>query len=166
MKFSEDNRIPAYVAVQDLYNFVDRRSYEGKISEAVADLGISNIPFCGIAKGFLTSKYCPGVAEVYSKHAAGVREYATDKNYAVQAVMEKVAKNHNVSLSAIALAWLRAQTTVSVPISSARTVEQVEEIIQIVELSGDKVKKLKRIQTQNEYFCIIQLTYTHSINIY
>jgi aryl-alcohol dehydrogenase-like predicted oxidoreductase len=142
IKFSEDNNIPAYVAVQDLYNLVDRKTYEGEMSQAVADLGISNIPFYGIARGFLTGKYRPGVTEVDSKRAAGAREYATDKNYAVLTVMDEVAKNHNVSLSAIALAWLRAQPSVSVPIASARTVEQVEEIIQVVELQIDEIEKL------------------------
>ena len=145
IKFSEDNNIPAYVAVQDLYNLVDRKTYEGEMSEAVADLGISNIPFYGIARGFLTGKYRPGVTEVDSKRAAGAREYATDKNYAVLTVMDEVAKNHNVSLSAVALAWLRAQPSVSVPIASARTVEQVEEIIQVVELSKDEVEKLNAV---------------------
>jgi aryl-alcohol dehydrogenase-like predicted oxidoreductase len=145
IKFSEENSLPAYVAVQDLYNLVDRKSYEGEMSQAVADLGISNIPFYGIARGFLTGKYRPGVTEVDSKRAAGAREYATDKNYAVLTVMDEVAKNHNVSLSAVALAWLRAQPTVSVPIASARTVEQVEEIIQVVELSGGEVEKLNAV---------------------
>ena len=145
IKFSEDNNIPAYVAVQDLYNLVDRKTYEGEMSQAVSDLGISNIPFYGIARGFLTGKYRPGVTEVDSKRAAGAREYATDKNYAVLTVMDEVAKNHNVSLSAVALAWLRAQPSVSVPIASARTVEQVEEIIQVVELSGEEVEKLNEV---------------------
>ena len=145
MKFSEDNNIPAYVAVQDLYNLVDRKTYEGEMSQAVSDLGISNIPFYGIARGFLTGKYRPGVTEVDSKRAAGAREYATDKNYAVLAVMDEVAKNHNVSLSAVALAWLRAQPSVSVPIASARTVQQVQEIIQVVELSGEEVEKLNGV---------------------
>jgi aryl-alcohol dehydrogenase-like predicted oxidoreductase len=145
IKFSEDNNIPAYVAVQDLYNLVDRKTYEGEMSQAVADLGISNIPFYGIARGFLSGKYRPGVTEVDSKRAAGAREYATDKNYAVLSVMDEVAKNHNVSLSAVALAWLRAQPSVSVPIASARTVEQVEEIIQVVELSVDEVEKLNGV---------------------
>ena len=145
IKFSEDNNIPAYVAVQDLYNLVDRKTYEGEMSQAVADLGISNIPFYGIARGFLSGKYRPGVTEVDSKRAAGAREYATDKNYAVLTVMDEVAKNHNVSLSAVALAWLRAQPSVSVPIASARTVEQVEEIVQVVELSGEEVEKLNRV---------------------
>jgi aryl-alcohol dehydrogenase-like predicted oxidoreductase len=145
IKFSEDNNIPAYVAVQDLYNLVDRKTYEGEMSQAVADLGISNIPFYGIARGFLSGKYRPGVTEVDSKRAAGAREYATDKNYAVLTVMDEVAKNHNVSLSAVALAWLRAQPSVSVPIASARTVEQVEEIVQVVELSVEEVEKLNAI---------------------
>jgi aryl-alcohol dehydrogenase-like predicted oxidoreductase len=144
IKFSEDNNIPAYVAVQDLYNLVDRRTYEGEMSQAVADLGISNIPFYGIARGFLSGKYRPGVTEVDSKRAAGAREYATDKNYAVLTVLDEVAKNHNVSLSAVALAWLRAQPSVSVPIASARTVEQVEEIVQVVELSVEEVDTLNQ----------------------
>jgi aryl-alcohol dehydrogenase-like predicted oxidoreductase len=145
IKFSEDNNIPAYVAVQDLYNLVDRKTYEGEMSQAVEDLGISNIPFYGIARGFLSGKYRPGVTEVDSKRAAGAREYATDKNYSVLTVMDEVAKNHNVSLSAVALAWLRAQPSVSVPIASARTVEQVEEIIQVVELSVEEVEKLNGV---------------------
>ena len=145
IKFSEENSLPAYVAVQDLYNLVDRKSYEGEMSQAVSDLGISNIPFYGIARGFLTGKYRPGITEVDSKRATGAREYATDKNYAVLTVMDEVAKNHNVSLSAVALAWLRAQPSVSVPIASARTVEQVEEIIQVVELSGEEVEELNGV---------------------
>jgi len=145
IKFSEDNNIPAYVATQDLYNLVDRKTYEGEMSQAVTDLGISNIPFYGIARGFLSGKYRPGVTEVDSKRAAGAREYATDKNYAVLTMMDEVAKNHNVSLSAVALAWLRVQPSVSVPIASARTVEQVEEIVQVVELSVEEVEKLNAI---------------------
>ncbi len=145
IKFSEDNSVPAYVAVQDLYNLVDRTKYEGEMSQAVADLGITNIPFYGIARGFLTGKYRAGVTEVDSKRAAGAREYASDKNFAVLAVMDEVAKAHNASLAAIALAWLRAQPTVSVPIASARTVEQVHEIIQIVDLTHDEVEKLNAV---------------------
>ena len=145
IKFSEDNNIPAYVATQDLYNLVDRKTYEGEMSEAVSDLGISNIPFYGIARGFLSGKYRPGVTEVDSKRAAGAREYATDKNYGVLAAMDEIAKAHNAPLGAIALGWLRAQPTVSAPIASARTVPQLEEIIQVVELTNEEVERLSKL---------------------
>ena len=145
VKFSEVNNLPAYIAVQDLYNLVDRTKYEGEMAQAVSDLGISNIPFYGIARGFLTGKYRAGVTEVDSKRAAGAREYANDKNFAVLAAMDEIAKAHNASLAAIALGWLRAQPTVSAPIASARTVEQVHEIVQIVDLAPEEVAKLNAI---------------------
>jgi aryl-alcohol dehydrogenase-like predicted oxidoreductase len=124
---------------------VDRNKYEGEMETTVADLGITNIPFYGIARGFLTGKYRPGITEVDSKRAAGAREYATDKNYAVLTAMDEIAKNHNAPLGAIALGWLRAQPTVSAPIASARTVPQLEEIIQVVDLTSAEIEKLSAL---------------------
>ncbi len=143
MKISEKNNLPSYCAVQDLYNLVDRTTYENGMAQTVADLGISNIPFYGIARGFLTGKYRPGITEVDSKRAARAREYENDKNFAVLAAMDEISTTHNnAPLAAIALAWLRAQPTVSAPIASARTVEQLNEIIQIIDLSAAEVEKL------------------------
>ena len=144
--YSENNNIPAYIAVQDLYNLVDRKTYETDLAPTVESLGISNIPFYGIARGFLSGKYRPGVTEVDSKRAAGAREYATDKGYAVLTAMDEVSAAHNgAPLSAIALAWLRSQPTVSVPIASARTVPQLEEIVQVIELTPAEVEKLNAV---------------------
>jgi aryl-alcohol dehydrogenase-like predicted oxidoreductase len=144
IKFSEDNNLPSYIAVQDLYNLVDRTTYEAEMSQTVAELGISNIPFYGIARGFLTGKYRPGVTEVDSKRPAAL-VYTTDKNYAVLSAMDEIAQSHNAPLAAIALGWLRAQPTVSAPIASARTVAQLEEIIQVVELTPDEVLRLNTV---------------------
>ena len=144
IKFSDDNNLPSYIAVQDLYNLVDRTTYESEMAATVADLGISNIPFYGIARGFLTGKYRPGVTEVDSMRPAAL-VYTTDKNYAVLSAMDEIAKAHNAPLGAIALGWLRAQPTVSAPIASARTVRQLEEIIQVVELTSDEVTTLNTL---------------------
>jgi aryl-alcohol dehydrogenase-like predicted oxidoreductase len=144
--FSENNNIPAYIAVQDLYNLVDRKTYEADLAPTVESLGISNIPFYGIGRGFLSGKYRPGVTEVDSKRAAGAREYANDKGYAVLTAMDEISAAHNgAPLSAIALAWLRSQPTVSVPIASARTVQQLEEIVQVIELTNEEVEKLNKV---------------------
>ena len=145
IKISEENNLPSYCAVQDLYNLVDRTTYESGMAQTVADLGISNIPFYGIARGFLTGKYRPGITEVDSKRAARAREYENDKNFAVLAAMDEISTAHNnAPLAAIALAWLRAQPTVSAPIASARTVKQLNEIIQVIDLSAAEVEKLSR----------------------
>jgi aryl-alcohol dehydrogenase-like predicted oxidoreductase len=145
VKFSQDNNLPSYIAVQDLYNLVDRKSYEGDLQDAVADLGLSNLPYYGIAKGFLSGKWRPGATNVDTKLIAGDHQYASEKNYAVVAAMDSIAKAHNAPLAAIALAWLRAQPTVSVPIASARTVAQVEELMQVIELTPDEVATLSAV---------------------
>ena len=56
-----------------------------------------------------------------------------------------MALTHNASMSAIALAWLRAQSTVSTPIASARTAAQLHEIIQVVDLSDDELAALSAL---------------------
>ena len=145
IKFSQDNNLPSYIAVQDLYNLVDRKSYEGDLQDAVADLGLSNLPYYGIAKGFLSGKWRPGATNVDTKLISGDHQYASEKNYAVVAAMDSIAKAHNAPLAAIALAWLRAQPTVSVPIASARTVAQVEELMQVIELTPDEVATLSAV---------------------
>ena len=146
VQFSQDNNIPSYIAVQDLYNLIVREGYEKDLAPTVADLGITNLPYYGIARGFLSGKYRLGVTEVDSKRAAGAREHANDKNYAVLAAMDEISAAHNnAPLSAIALAWLRSQPTVSAPISSARTVAQLEEIVQVIHLTAEEVEKLNTL---------------------
>ena len=145
LEVSRDNNLPSYVAVQEKYNLVDRATYEGEMAQTVAEFGLSNIPFYGIARGFLSGKYRPGVTDVDSKRAAGALEYANEKNFAVLEAIDSIAKVHNAPVSAIALAWLRSQPTVSTPIASARTVEQLHEIIQIIELSDQELIELSAL---------------------
>jgi aryl-alcohol dehydrogenase-like predicted oxidoreductase len=145
INFSNDNNLPSYIAVQDLYNLIDRKTYEAEMQSCVSEFGITNIPYYGIARGFLTGKYRPGITNVDSKREASAREYATDKNFSVLSAMDQIAKAHNAPLGAIALGWLRAQPTVSAPIASARTVAQLEEIIQVVELTADEIETLNTL---------------------
>ena len=144
LKFSEENSLPSYIAVQDHYNLMVRNPFETAMSPVLAEHGISCIPYFGIARGFLTGKYRPGVS-VESVRAGGVADYTNDQGYAVVAALDEISKEHNSSLAAVALAWLRTNPTVSAPIASARTVEQLNEIIQVVELTPQEIEKLNTI---------------------
>jgi aryl-alcohol dehydrogenase-like predicted oxidoreductase len=74
--------------------------------------------------------------------AEGAKRYFTDENWATLAKVTKLSEDLGVSMSAIALAWLRAQPTVGVPIASARTLEQLEALMQPVELTAEQVAYL------------------------
>ena len=146
LKYSADNSIPSYVAVQDHYNLMHRTEFESNQAPLLAQNSITCIPYFGLARGFLTGKYRAGVT-VDSMRAGGVAEYQTEKGYAVVSALEEISKAHNSSIAAVALAWLRTQPQVSTPIASARTVEQLEEIIQVVELASDEVEKLTKLSS-------------------
>jgi aryl-alcohol dehydrogenase-like predicted oxidoreductase len=144
LNISKEQGLPSYIALQDHYNLMERKSFESEQQEVLATNGLSALPFFSLARGFLSGKYRKGVV-VDSVRADGVKEYQDEKGWAVVAALDEIARAHNSSVSAIALAWLRSNPQVSTPIASARTVEQLDEIIEVVHLSSDEVSRLSTI---------------------
>ena len=138
---SRDLGLTSYVALQNEYNLVSRFQYEADAAPALAETGLTGIPYFSLAAGFLTGKYQPGVA-VDSKRAEGAGSYANEKSYRVLAEVQSIAASRQVAPAAIALAWLRAQPTVSVPIASARTVDQLESLMVDVQLDATELMAL------------------------
>jgi aryl-alcohol dehydrogenase-like predicted oxidoreductase len=133
--------LASYVACQDQYNLMDR-DYEKGLRDTVMKNGLSQIPFYGLARGFLTGKYRPGVT-VESVRANGVaNSYANERGWAMLEKLDQIAKDRSTSVAAIALAWLRAQPTVSTPIASATKLEQIKEIMPVIELNQEELSTL------------------------
>jgi len=141
---SAKHNLPSYIALQDQYNLVARNPFESEQQPVLAANNISAIPFYGLARGFLSGKYREGKV-VESVRAEGVKEFATPKGYQILAAMDQIARDHNCSVSAVSLAWLRSNPQLSTPIASARTVQQLEEIVQIIELTTDEVAALNTV---------------------
>jgi aryl-alcohol dehydrogenase-like predicted oxidoreductase len=59
--------------------------------------------------------------------------------------MDQIALENKCSVSAVSLAWLRSNPQLSTPIASARTVEQLEAIVQIVDLNQDQIDALNKV---------------------
>ncbi len=144
LDISAANGLPAYIGLQDQYNLIYREPFESEQQPVLANNNLSALPFYGLARGFLSGKYQPGV-KVDSVRAEGVAEFYSDKNWVILAKVREIAADRGVPVASIALAWLRTNPQVSTPIASARTVEQLEEIIQIVELNVDELASLNSI---------------------
>ena len=143
IEISKTNNFVQYIAIQNHYNLLERKDYESDMAPALKELGLSGIPFFALARGFLSGKYRKG-ATVESVRAGGVANYLNDAGYALLEKLDVLAKSHNASVSAIAIAWLRAQPTISAPIASARTVAQLNEIVPIVNLTNEELASLKK----------------------
>ncbi len=122
-----------YVALQPHYNLMERAEFESTLAPLLAETGIACVPYFGLAKGFLTGKYRPGT-EVTSVRAEGAREYLDERGLRVLAVLDEIAAARSVPPGAVALAWLAVQPTVAAPIASARTIEQLDGLLPVLDL--------------------------------
>jgi len=129
------------VALQPHYNLLERAVYEDELAEVAASADLGVMPYFALAKGFLTGKYRPGdtppdtSGPMASARAGGAVAYLDERGTRVLGVLDEVAAAHGVAVAAVALAWLAAQPTVTAPIASARSVDQLATILPMAELT-------------------------------
>lgn len=139
LKISKENNLASYIALQNRYSLVAREPYESDGAKSVEEFKISGLPYSTLGSGFLSGKYRAGSA-VDSQRAEGVKNnYLNQENLELLARLEQVANEYRVSNTSVALSWLRRQPGVSVPLASARNLEQLEELLQEVELTNQEL---------------------------
>lgn len=140
--------VPRPVAVQPHYNLVHRNDVEGHIIPVAEEFGLGLVPYYSLASGFLTGKYrSTDAAGQSSPRAGGAAKYATEAGLRIIDALEEIGSAHGASIAATSLAWLRAQPTVVAPIASARTVEQVPDLLAgaRLELTEDEIAALNSV---------------------
>jgi aryl-alcohol dehydrogenase-like predicted oxidoreductase len=125
--------VTRYVALQTHYNLMERPAYEDELRDVAAERGLGVLPYYGLARGFLTGKYRTG-ERVDSPRAEGAGKYRGEKGDRVLDALGQVAAAHGVPMAAVALRWLADQPTVTAPIASARSVEQLAELLPMQDL--------------------------------
>lgn len=133
----------APVALQPQYNLVER-GFESGLRERAEKYGLGVFPYYSLASGFLTGKYRPDSELGDSPRAEAAIGYLDERGIRVLGVLDEVARAHDTSVTAVSLAWLREQSSVVAPIASARTVEQLPDLLAgaTLELSEDELVAL------------------------
>jgi aryl-alcohol dehydrogenase-like predicted oxidoreductase len=132
-----------FTMLQNEYNLVSRASYGPELQRLCTERGIAMLPFFGLAAGYLTGKYRKPEDFEQGQRAYRVKDYQ-ESGRPVLAEMDRIAAETGASLPAIALAWLVRQPGIPAPIASARTVEQLRQILEFtrLELTSDQVARL------------------------
>jgi aryl-alcohol dehydrogenase-like predicted oxidoreductase len=132
-----------YVALQPHYNLVHRSEYEDGPAAVCTREGLACFPYYALASGFLTGKYRPG-ATIESPRAAKAATYLEARGLRILAALEAIAAERRTTVAAVALAWLRTRPAVAAPIASARTPEQLADLLPLVSmhLTDDEVTRL------------------------
>jgi len=136
------NALPRYCVLQPEYNLMER-DYEGALSDTVIRNNLVTVPYFSLASGFLTGKYRPG-EDVESQRSDSASRYLDARGKRVLEVLDELADNHGVPVATISLAWLAARPEVISPLASARTTDQLGDLLAVnhTELSDDEVQAL------------------------
>ncbi len=138
LETSGEHGWPRYESLQPEYNLYSREHYETEL-EAVAkkqDVGV--IPYSSLASGFLTGKY-RSEADLGSKpRARTVKKYLNDRGFKILKALDEVAQLHSSTPAEVSLAWLMARPSITAPIASATSLEQLQKLVNAANLKLDQ----------------------------
>lgn len=137
LNVSKSHGLARYESLQPLYNLYDRAVYEDELEPLCVKEGLGVINFYSLAAGFLTGKYRS--EDDLSKSARGgtVKKYLNERGFGIVEALDQVAAQYNSTPAQVALAWLIARPSITAPIASATSVEQLNDLIEATRLELD-----------------------------
>ena len=139
-RVARDNGLPQYQSLQPHYNLLERSSFEGALEEECLKQEIGVIPYYPLAAGFLSGKYRSEGDFGKSVRGASdtVKRYLNDRGFRVLEALDAAARKHDTSNATVALAWLLHRKSVTAPIVSATTLDQLSELLAAPKLELDR----------------------------
>jgi len=139
-------RTQTYQCLQPLYNLYDRQNYEEALESVCVEHNLAVIPYFSLASGFLTGKYRSEADLAKSARGGRVKKYLTERGHRILGALDVVAKQHNSHPGQVAIAWLLARPSVTAPIASATTIDQLNQLLAAtrLKLEDNEVKNLNQ----------------------
>lgn len=132
---SKAHNLPRYESLQPLYNLMERPAFEAELEGLCQSEGLGVINYYALAAGFLTGKYRSADDLGKSPRGGGVKKYLNDRGQRVLKALDEVAARHKATPAQVSIAWLIARPSVTAPIASATSVEQLQDIIKAASLT-------------------------------
>lgn len=137
LKVSRHDGYPQYESLQPEYNLYDRAGFETKLLPLCRQAELGVIPYFSLAAGFLTGKYRSEKDLANKSRAPMVKKYLNERGFRILEALDAISKEYNATPTQVSLAWLLAQPTITAPIASATTVEQLKDLIAATRLNLD-----------------------------
>ena len=137
LEASRKQGLPRYECLQPNYNLYDRADYENTLERMCIKEKLGVIPYFSLASGFLTGKYRSQADLEKSARGKFVQKYMNERGLRIVATLDRVAKELGATSAQAAIAWLIARPSITAPIASATSKEQLEQLVRAVSLKLD-----------------------------
>ena len=129
--------LPRYECLQPHYNLVERPAYEAELEAVCVQHGLGVINFFALASGFLSGKYRSLNDLGKSLRGEGAKQYLNAHGLKVLAALDSVAARLNSTPAQVALAWQIARPSITAPIASATSLDQLQGLVAAAALTLD-----------------------------
>lgn len=136
IQMSSEKNLPSYVSLQPEFNLYDRAGFEKDLEPYCLKHNIGVISYYSLASGFLTGKYRTEADLSKSPRGTGVgKKYFNERGFKILKALDQISEKYKVTPAAVSLAWLVQRKSVTAPIASATSVEQLQELSKACELT-------------------------------
>ena len=146
LEASQRHGYPRYETYQPEYNLYAREGFEKELEPLCQKQGLGVINYYSLAAGFLTGKYRSENDFSKSARGGGMAKYLNPRGLNILKALDDVAAEYKATQASIALAWLIARPSVTAPIASATSLEQLNALVKATEikLSADAIATLDK----------------------
>lgn len=165
LAISEKLNLEKFITLQAYYNILER-DLEFELVPLCLDQKIGILPWSPLAAGFLTGKYRRGKPRPEGARRSDESKlflrFDEAKGYDIIDELEKIALNHNTSISQTALNYLLRKPGVSSVIIGARTKEHLLDNLKSVEweLTAEEMQHLDKISRPPRVYPYWMLDFT------
>jgi aryl-alcohol dehydrogenase-like predicted oxidoreductase len=138
--------LPRYECLQPLYNLVERPAFEAELEAVCVQHGLGVINFYALASGFLSGKYRNLDDLNKSPRGQGAKKYLSAGGLGVLAALDSVAARLNSTPAQVALAWQIARPSITAPIASATSLDQLKDLVAAatLQLDAEAIRSIDR----------------------
>lgn len=138
LEVSRKHGYPSYQSLQPHYNLYERADYEKALEPLCLQQNVGVIPYFSLAAGFLTGKYRSEADLSKSARGQGMKKYLNERGHKILGGLDDVARRTGSTPASVALAWLLARPSITAPIASATSVDQLNALIAATSLKLDQ----------------------------
>ncbi len=144
LEAAEKYNLPKYQTLQPEYNLYERKNYETLYEPIVLKNGLGVMNYYSLASGFLTGKYRKDDDLVQSQRGKDVQKYLDERGLKILNALDEISHEYKTTSAVVALAWLLHRPSITTPIVSATSLNQLESIKQapLLELSSAALLQL------------------------
>ena len=123
------------IALQIEYSLIER-TVEGELIPAALELGLGVTPWSPLRGGVLSGKYTRENAKTMkADRGERVTQFLDERAFAIIDELTRIAKVHETTPAAIALAWVQRRPAVASTIIGARRIDQLEQNLEALDVA-------------------------------